>query len=52
MQAYHSGPIESLAFDPVYCRLASVGGGLPQVWKVSAAGTLPSLVTCFERPGY
>lgn len=29
------GPIEDLAFDPVHCRLASVGGGHPQVWSMN-----------------
>ncbi|KLO04610.1 WD40 repeat-like protein, partial [Schizopora paradoxa] len=32
----HDGPIEDLCFDPVHCRIASVGGGHPQVWKVSS----------------
>ncbi len=38
METRHNGPVESLAFDPVHCRLASAGGGVPQVWKFSAAG--------------
>jgi WD40 repeat protein len=29
----HAGAIESLAWDPVHCRLASVGDGHAQVWK-------------------
>lgn len=38
MENFHEGIIESLAFDPVHRRLASVGRGIPQVWKISAAG--------------
>ncbi|KLO04052.1 hypothetical protein SCHPADRAFT_841082, partial [Schizopora paradoxa] len=40
----HDGPIEDLCFDPVHCRIASVGGGHPQVWKVSSTGTLTSML--------
>ncbi|KLO04064.1 WD40 repeat-like protein, partial [Schizopora paradoxa] len=34
----HSGAIEDLSFDNVHHRLASVGGGHPQVWKLSQTG--------------
>ncbi len=33
---------------PLHCRLASVGGGVPQVWKLSAAGALLSVGFCFR----
>ncbi|KLO05305.1 WD40 repeat-like protein [Schizopora paradoxa] len=40
----HNGPIEDLSFDAIHCRLASVGGGHPQVWKISNAGILSPMV--------
>ncbi|KLO04860.1 WD40 repeat-like protein, partial [Schizopora paradoxa] len=39
----HQGPIEDLAFDALHHRVASVGGGHPQVWKLSSQGALSSL---------
>lgn len=34
----HKGPVEDLAFDTVHGRLASVGGGLAQVWDINSNG--------------
>ncbi|KLO04592.1 WD40 repeat-like protein, partial [Schizopora paradoxa] len=40
----HQGPVEDLAFDALHHRVASVGGGHPQVWKLSSQGILDPLV--------
>lgn len=33
--------MESLAWDPVHCRLASAGDGLPCVWNLTPESKLP-----------
>ncbi|KAG1843889.1 hypothetical protein F4604DRAFT_1596475, partial [Suillus subluteus] len=36
----HSGPVESLAWDPVHHRLASAGDGRPHVWNFTPDSSL------------
>ncbi|KLO04195.1 WD40 repeat-like protein, partial [Schizopora paradoxa] len=47
----HQGPVEDLAFDALHHRVASVGGGHPQVWKLSSQGALKfvSLIQTMEK---
>ena len=37
----HEGPVEHMAFDPIYRRLASVGRGSLQVWDIGEDCELP-----------
>ncbi|TDL24059.1 WD40 repeat-like protein, partial [Rickenella mellea] len=40
----HSGPVEGIAFDRTHRKVATVGGGGPQVWNVSITGLLTPVV--------
>ncbi|KAG1784435.1 WD40-repeat-containing domain protein [Suillus plorans] len=48
----HLGAIESLAWDPNYCRLASAGDGHPQVWNLRPDKTFTPMVSQPEKQVY
>ncbi|KLO04086.1 WD40 repeat-like protein, partial [Schizopora paradoxa] len=49
METCHNSAVESLAFNPIHCRLASIGGDFPQVWKLTAAGTMALISNSTEQ---
>ncbi|KAG2365900.1 hypothetical protein BDR07DRAFT_1373976 [Suillus spraguei] len=48
----HSGAIESLAWDPNHCRLASAGDGHLQVWNLTPDKTFMPMVSQPEKQAY
>lgn len=48
----HSGPVESLAWDPVHHRLASAGDGRPHVWSFTPDKTLVSITSKLDKQPY
>ncbi|KAG1863244.1 WD40-repeat-containing domain protein [Suillus subalutaceus] len=48
----HSGPVESLAWDPVHHRLASAGDGRPHVWNFMPDKTLTSITSKLDKQPY
>ncbi|TDL14215.1 WD40 repeat-like protein, partial [Rickenella mellea] len=48
----HDGAVDDIDFDPNHGRLATVGGGAPQIWNVSPAGVLTSLVPSPPRKDF
>ncbi|KAG2088927.1 WD40-repeat-containing domain protein [Suillus discolor] len=48
----HTGAVESLAWDPVHCRLASAGDGHPHVWNFTSDRTLKTITSQLDKQPY
>jgi WD40 repeat protein len=48
----HSGPVESLAWDPMHRQLVSAGDGWPHVWNFTPDSVLSNHSTCVTLTFY